>query len=377
MTSRRDFLNIAGLAAAGALISSCREQPLEPLAARDDLLRSLVGGKRLRDVATARGVMFGMAASWNILTIPDVAARVGAEAGFLTAPSFYMRKIRPTQFGFDFTRAEYAVEFARRNNLQCRGHTLVWHYLLPGWLDQQPPRWDAAVFLANHIRRVVATFAGRCQQWDVINEPVSDPVPPTGSALRDTFWLRRIGPDYLDIALHAARGADPDALLGINEYGLEAGTLASARKREATLRLLADLKSRGAPVDYLGIQGHVRAFQRAPVADLVAFVGAVNAMDIRVFVTELDVSDENVVGSIRLRDKAVADTYRDFLDCLVGQCRVRSVVTWGFSDRHSWLRNRRRDGLPTRPLLFDDAYQPKAALSAVIASLESVAVGRT
>ena len=51
---------------------------------------------------------------------------------------------------------------------------------------------------------------------------------------------------------------------------------------------------------------------------------------------------------------------------------VKMVVTWGLSDRHSWIVRRetheskwRGDDLPSRPLPFDADLQPKSACEAI------------
>jgi endo-1,4-beta-xylanase len=51
-------------------------------------------------------------------------------------------------------------------------------------------------------------------------------------------------------------------------------------------------------------------------------------------------------------------------------------VTWGLDDRYSWYNLwhdryfKRWDGKPTRPLLFDQAFQPKPAFDAVLSALQ-------
>ena len=70
-------------------------------------------------------------------------------------------------------------------------------------------------------------------------------------------------------------------------------------------------------------------------------------------------------------DKAVADLYRRYLRTALDNDAVVGVVTWGLSDRNSWLtaasgpQFARADGLPTRPLPFDDELQPKPAYFAI------------
>jgi endo-1,4-beta-xylanase len=37
------------------------------------------------------------------------------------------------------------------------------------------------------------------------------------------------------------------------------------------------------------------------------------------------------------------------------------VATWGITDRYTWISGnfKRKDGLPNRPLPFDESYRPK------------------
>jgi hypothetical protein len=79
-------------------------------------------------------------------------------------------------------------------------------------------------------------YRGRVFCWDVVNEPI---YVEHGRAdnLRKTVFLDQIGPDYLDLAYRAARAADPDAHLVVNEYGLVYETPAQDAKRTAVLRL--------------------------------------------------------------------------------------------------------------------------------------------
>jgi endo-1,4-beta-xylanase len=68
----------------------------------------------------------------------------------------------------------------------------------------------------------------------------------------------------------------------------------------------------------------------------------------------------------------VADTYSRFLDTALDEPAVKVVVTWGLSDRHSWIVRKethaskwRTDGTPSRPLPFDADLKPKPAFEAI------------
>jgi endo-1,4-beta-xylanase len=75
----------------------------------------------------------------------------------------------------------------------------------------------------------------------------------------------------------------------------------------------------------------------------------------------------------QIRDRLVADAYRQFLDAALDEPAVKMVVTWGLSDRHSWIVRRethqskwRSDGAPSRPLPFDADLKAKPAYEGIM-----------
>ena len=86
--------------------------------------------------------------------------------------------------------------------------------------------------------------------WDVVNEAFEE-----NGTLRNSFWMQRIGPDYIRMAFQFARAADPagSAKLYINDFNTE-GTNAKAN---ALFNLVRDLKAQGVPIDGVGIQNHL------------------------------------------------------------------------------------------------------------------------
>ncbi len=80
-----------------------------------------------------------------------------------------------------------------------------------------------------------------------------------------------------------------------------------------------------------------------------------------------------------VRDSLVADTYRRFLDVALDEPAVKMVVTWGLSDRHSWIVRRetyqakwRTDDAASRPLPFDADLEAKPAFDAIVGALAHV-----
>ena len=68
-------------------------------------------------------------------------------------------------------------------------------------------------------------------------------------------------------------------------------------------------------------------------------------------------------GDDAARDQKVADETRRYLETMLAFPQVRGVVTWGLSDRHSWLseppQRQYADAPPNRGLPYDVDYRPK------------------
>jgi endo-1,4-beta-xylanase len=102
-----------------------------------------------------------------------------------------------------------------------------------------------------------------------------------------------VGPDYIDIAFRTAAEADPQAMLVYNEYGLDYDIRDDETKRVAVLKLLERLKSKGTPIHAFGIQPHLRGDEtRFSAKKLKAFLRNVADLDLKIIVTELDVTDK-------------------------------------------------------------------------------------
>ncbi|MBP0492633.1 endo-1,4-beta-xylanase [Pararoseomonas indoligenes] len=324
-------------------------------------------------LAAACGIVFGTTLTrGQVEESPEMRRIVEADAG-MVVPGLELKWAghRPSPEGFDFRDADVMVRFAEEQRKALRGHALVWHEALPPWFAGAPT--DAAgmrALLERHIRTVAGRYAGRMHSWDVVNEPV-EPWYRRPDGLRDTPFLRALGPGYIDLAFRLAHEADPAARLVLNEYGLEMPTEDNAARRAAVLALLRGMRARGVPVHALGIQAHLSAANARSFDPSVLrnFIRDVAALGLEVYVTELDVTDRGLPPEIPARDAAVARCYRAFLDAVLAETAVRVVVVWGISDRYTWMNDspnaRREDGLPVRAHPYDQDFRPKPAWHAM------------
>jgi endo-1,4-beta-xylanase len=154
-------------------------------------------------------------------------------------------------------------------------------------------------------------------------------------------------------------------------------------RRRALLDLLDRLRRQSAPIDGVGLQSHLGKnggrFDARLYRD---FLKQIADRGLRIVLTELDVlehpSDQGADDDgIEAQDASVAATYAAFLAAALDERAVKAVVTWGLSDRYTWLTSRydprfaRADGRPNRPLPFDAAFQPKPAFHAIAAALRA------
>jgi endo-1,4-beta-xylanase len=203
--------------------------------------------------------------------------------------------------------------------------------------------------------------------WDVVNEAIAvEDGRPDG--LRKTPWLDLLGPNYIDLAFRLAAQADPQALLVYNDYGLEYDTPQDEAKRAAVLKLLERLKSQGTPIHAFGMQSHLSGHEtKFNPQKLRKFLGDVASLGLKIMITELDAIDEKLPLNIAVRDRIIAGAYEDYLSAALDEKAVIAVITWGLSDRYTWLSEfkPRKDRAAVRPLPFDRNFNRKLAWNAI------------
>lgn len=268
--------------------------------------------------------------------------------------------VRPTPDAFAFEQGDRHLRFATENRMGFRGHTLVWHGGMPSWAERMTSPAEAERQMVRHIEAMVGRYRGRIPSWDVVNEPIAER-PRGRETLRETMWSRTLGPGYVALALRTAAQADPAARLIINEYDIEFAGDIYRRKREALLQMITELRQRGVPLHGVGLQAHLRGELQIDHDGVAAFCSQVRAMGLDILVTEMDVIDHLLPGPSDLRDMMTAARVHDFLSAVFAGARPTAVMTWGITDRHTWVPIwfRRGDGTANRPLPLDDAYRPK------------------
>jgi endo-1,4-beta-xylanase len=335
---------------------------------------SVTGKKSLKDRARVKGILYGafpQAERQVFASNPILQSSFIRECATITS-GYYWTSTRPSPTTFNFADTDYFAEFAATNNLILRGHPLVWHEALPKWLPEVLSSENAEQILINHIETVVGRYAGRIHSWDVVNEAI-DIGDKRSDGLRKTPWLQFLGIEYLDLAFRLTAKADPQAKLVYNDFGVEYDTPEDGAKRDALLNLLQRLKSNGTPIYALGLQSHLEGDKTSFNPQVFKqFLQNVASLGLKIMITELDVTDNKLPLDSNKRDNIIAGAYEDFLSTALAEKSVISVTTWGLSDRHTWLSDKkpRDDRADVRPLPFDRDLQPKLAWKAIASAFD-------
>ena len=299
-------------------------------------------GTRLRDLATARDLLFGYAALQSFYERPDgalYADMAGEEFNIVsTENSLKIDFINPLPGKYRWAATDNLVALAKAQDQVVHGHTLVWHRQLPAWIWRSELA-DREMIMREFIDRVMRRYGTDIPLWDVVNESLEE-----DGSLRRSVWYQGMGASYIDIAFRQARESVPQATLIYNDYDIAF----AGPKSDGMLSLMQQLKDAGTPVDGVGFQLHVFAdfdkfdevretFQK--IAD----------MDLDIYVTELDVS----LGE-GMTEAQQAKVYEELLSACLDQPRCKAFQIWGFTDMYSWRRN-------LKPLILDERYQIKPA----------------
>jgi endo-1,4-beta-xylanase len=364
LTRRQQLAGMAGGLAMGALPSVAR-------AAGPDV--------PLCDLAAQKGILFGTAISagrGSPINDPAYAAVVTRECATLVPENEMKVYVVGNDPGHpNFAPAGRIAGFARDHRLKLRGHTLLWNYekYISPALAELVRTTGAETWLRAYIAQVAGHFGDQIYSWDVVNETIN---PKTGQ-IRGTVFDQALGFDIFKIAYEAAREHAPHAQRVYNDYmSWEVGNEAH---RAGVLRLLERFRKENVPVDALGIQSHLGndgSHSRIQQTEWRRFLDAVTAMGYRLLITEFDINDREMPRDVAQRDAKTAAVARDYLDMMFSYPQLDQFLCWGLWDKHSWLNGfaPRGDGLPQRPLPYDDALKPKPLRAAIADALRAAPV---
>ncbi|KAI0636064.1 endo-1,4-beta-xylanase C precursor [Trametes polyzona] len=290
---------------------------------------SAPAGSGLNKLAKAAGkTYFGTATDNNELTDKAYTAILDntSEFGQITpANSMKWDATEPVRGQFTFSGGDQIANLAKTNGQLLRGHNCVWYNQLPSWVSGGKfTAEDLTDVIQTHCGTLVSHYKGQVYAWDVINEPFND----DGTWRQDVFF-NTLGTQFVPIALKAARAADPDAKLYINDYNIEQ----SGAKATAMLNLVKQLIADGVPIDGVGFQCHFivgeipGTFQQT--------LEQFTALGVEVAITELDIRTTTPASQSALQQQE--KDYQTVIQACMNVKGCVGVTVWDFTDKYSWV----------------------------------------
>ena len=268
---------------------------------------------------------------------------------------------------YNWTNADYLVNYAVLNNMKIHGHALLWYQSFPEWF--KTAAYDSLNF-ENSVKTYIQTFVGRYKgkilSWDVANEIFAD----DGSLRVETIVYKTFKDPvaFYGRCFQYARLSDPDVKLFYNDYNL----VLNNSKRSSAIKMVERFRKEGYPIDGIGEQFHIVVGTSLTTITngLTDLVGT----GLLIHFSELDIKvNKNKSDSYVFTD-ADQQTQSDMYSSIVKlfetmpQSQKYAVTTWGVTDKYSWLLSFWHP--KEYPLLFDSNYNRKKAYDGFISGLK-------
>ncbi|WBB73450.1 endo-1,4-beta-xylanase [Micromonospora sp. WMMD1128] len=298
--------------------------------------------------AAQSGRYFGTAIAASRLNDSTYSTIAAREFNMITAENeMKPDATEPNQNQFNFNSGDQIYNWATQRGLKVRGHTLAWHAQQPGWMQNMQGSTLRNAMI-NHINGVMGHYKGKLAAWDVVNEAFNEDGSRRNSNLQGT------GNDWIEVAFRTARAADPNVKLCYNDYNIENW---SYGKTQGVYRMIQDFKSRGVPIDCVGLQTHFTGGSSLP-SNFQTTLSSFAALGVDVALTEVDVTNSST------------SQYAGLTQACINVPRCIGITVWGVRDSDSWRSNE-------SPLLFDGGGNKKAAYNSVLNVLNAAGPGPT
>lgn len=278
---------------------------------------------------TTKDFAFGSAINSNVLT--NTAYANFARQAFNWATIEY----ESTWGSNEFTRgtesyysADQIIAWTQSNDIQLRGHHLLWSEGGVSWLDSVPDS-ELLAEIDQRLTNALAHYSGDILQWDVLNE-----------SLNGDYFVDRLGDWITPWIYQRAKQLAPNVELFVNEYQIFEGFLA-----DDYVDHIGWIQSQGGTVDGIGVQAHLPGVVE-PFTVLSRF-DELSVLGLPIWITEFDVASPD--ANVR------ADQLEMFYRLAYSHPDVKGIYLWDF-----WAGSVGRD--PNRALMDADGTINAAGL---------------
>ncbi|MBN1998061.1 endo-1,4-beta-xylanase [candidate division KSB1 bacterium] len=212
-----------------------------------------------------------------------------------------------------------ALDWLRDNDIEIRGHCLVW----PGWSrmpDDLEEHKDDLAYLTTrvneHILEEVDALKGYLVDWDVINEP---------------YWnhdlMDLLGDDIMIDWYKTANSMDSNTHLYLNDNNIISAAGLDKTHQEHFYNTVQFLLDNNAPIHGLGTQCHFGNNVTPPVR-ILEILNRLAEFGLEIQTTEFDIDSQ---------DSELQTAYtRDFMTAYFSHPATVGIIMWGFWAGQHW-----------------------------------------
>ncbi|MDD5934509.1 MAG: endo-1,4-beta-xylanase, partial [Clostridiales bacterium] len=300
--------------------------------------------------------------------------------------------------------AKEFLDWAKVNNMPLRGHTMVWHSQCSDevfcknytpvkngdvldpccFVDSETMKKRLESYIDTLMEYMYKNgYADLIYAWDVVNEAVEPGMNEYN--LRDSYWYKTIGPDFVYWAFKYAREAENKyAKAYASLYGIDPSDEAALKsitpslfyndynefqesKCDAIIRMVStdfaghNMKAEGL-IDGIGMQGHVS--DNTSINTYINALRKYSAVVDEVQITELDVSQTTTGANAQYYQ---AKFYKNLFSALIDEVKngshLNSVTIWGLTDDNSWKKQ-------DSPLIFNGDLSKKMAFDGIVGAAD-------
>jgi endo-1,4-beta-xylanase len=242
----------------------------------------------------------------------------------------------------NYSIVDRMLAWASQHDIPLRGHCIFWG--IPNRvMDWQKALGDTELRQAVEQRgkSIGARYAGKFFEYDLNNEMI-----------HADYYRDRFGPDFPKQMALWVKSADPNAVLYFNDYDILTGNRLNDYVKD--IRRLLDA---GAPMDGIGVQGHLHGDSFDPAA-------LQNALDVLAqFKLPIRVTEFNFPGQrskyytgdrkaqlTPAEEQAKAAALKQYYQICFAHPAVTGIMMWGFWEGANWIPQSslyKRDWSPT------------------------------
>jgi len=254
----------------------------------------------------------------------------------------------------DYAVVDAILAWSSAHDLPVRGHCLFWG--IPGRVQDWVKQLDDAELretLRDRALTMARRYRGRFAEYDLNNEMI-----------HGNYYADRLGPGITKQMATWAKEGDPGARLFLNDYDILTG-----KRLDDYVQQIRGLLADGAPIDGIGVQGHLHGDSFDPDA-LRQALDKLAETGLPICVTEFNfpgqrssVYNHRDVKLTDAQEQAKAKALTDYYRICFAHPGVQGILMWGFWEGANWIPQSslyRRDWTPTpatiayRDLVFDE-----------------------